>query len=152
MEDTFARFFNDVFARLDGPLHLRFFLQPAMAIFFAIRDGLRDAHQGRPAYFWSLFTEPDLRRDLLRDGWRSISKVFIIAVVLDAIYQLIVLHWFYPFETLLVAVLLALIPYALVRGPVNRIKRNSSRKPPASQQKGVIMKTASASGEDQTGK
>jgi hypothetical protein len=152
MEDTFARFFNDVFARLDGPLHLRFFLQPAMAIFFAIRDGLRDAHQGRPAYFWSLFTEPGLRRDLLRDGWRSISKVFIIAAVLDAIYQLIVLHWFYPFETLLVAVLLALIPYTLVRGPVNRIKRNLPRKPPASQQKGVIMKTASASGEDRTGK
>src|SRR5882672_8685948 len=124
MEDTFARYINDVFGRLDGPLHFRFFLQPAVAIFFAIRDGLRDARQGRPAYFWSLFTEPGLRRDLLRDGWRSISKVFIIAVVLDAIYQLIVLHWFYPFETLLVAVHLALIPYTLVRGPVNRIKRN----------------------------
>ena len=75
MDDTFTRFFNDVFARLDGPLHFRFVLQPAMAIFFAIRDGLRDARQGRPAYFWSLFTEPGLRRDLLRDGWRSISKV-----------------------------------------------------------------------------
>jgi hypothetical protein len=126
MEDTFARFFNDVFARLDGPLHFRFFLQPAMAIFFAIRDGLRDAREGRPAYFWSLFTESALRRDLLRDGWRSISKVFIVAAVLDAVYQFIVLRWFYPFETLLVAVLLALIPYLLVRGPVNRLRRRSS--------------------------
>ena len=135
MEDTFTRFFNDVFGRLDGPLHLRFFLQPGMAILFAIRDGLRDAREGRPAYFWSLFTEPALRHDLLRDGWKSISKIFIIALVLDVIYQIIVLHWFYPFETLLVAVLLALIPYVLVRGPVNRIKRISHTPPPASRQR-----------------
>jgi hypothetical protein len=126
MEETLTRVFNDILGRLDGPLHFRFFLQPGMAIFFAIRDGLRDARQGRPAYFWSLFTEPDLRGELLRDGWKSISKVFIIAAVLDLIYQLIVLRWFYPGETLLVAVLLALIPYVLVRGPVNRLKRSSS--------------------------
>lgn len=132
MEDTFTRVINDVLGRLDGPLHFRFFLQPGMAIFFAIRDGLRDARQGRPAYFWSLFTEPDLRGELLRDGWRSISKVFIIAGILDVIYQLIVLRWFYPVETLLVAVLLALIPYLLVRGPVNRLKRSFF--PPPSQQ------------------
>ena len=131
MDDTFARVFNDLFGRLDGPLHFRFFLQPSMAIFFAIRDGLRDAREERPAYFWSLFTDPDHRRDLLRDGWKSISKVFIIATVLDVIYQLIVLRWFYPFETLLVAVLLALVPYLLVRGPVNRIKRTLRRSPPS---------------------
>jgi hypothetical protein len=152
MEDTLARLINNVFGRLDGPLHFRFFLQPAMAIFFAIRDGLRDARQGRPAYFWSLFTEPDLRRDRLRDGWRSISKVFIIAAVLDVIYQFIVLHWFYPFETLLVAVLLALIPYVLVRGPVNRIKRSLSARPAASQQEVATMKAASASADQRTRK
>jgi hypothetical protein len=123
MEETLTRVVNDVLGRLDGPLHFRFFLQPAMAIFFAIRDGLRDAREGRPAYFWSLFTEPSVRRDGLRSGWKSISKVFIIAAVLDVIYQIIVLRWFYPFETLVVAVLLALVPYLLVRGPVNRIKR-----------------------------
>jgi hypothetical protein len=127
MEETLTRFFNDVFARLDGPLHFRFFLQPAMAIFFAIRDGLKDAREGNPPYFWSLFTEPDLRRDQLRHGWKSISKVFIIAAILDLIYQIIVIHWFYPFETLLVAVLLALIPYLLVRGPVTRIKRSTNK-------------------------
>jgi hypothetical protein len=124
MEETLTRVVNDVLGRLDGPLHFRFFLQPAMAIFFAIRDGLKDARDGRPAYFWSLFTEPGARRDVLRSGWKSISKVFIIAAVLDVIYQIVVLRWFYPFETLLVAVLLALVPYLLVRGPVNRIKRS----------------------------
>ena len=144
MEETFVRFFNDVFGRLDGPLHLRFFLQPSVAIILAIRDGLRDAREGRPAYFWSLFTESGRRRDLLRDGWKAISKVFIVAVALDMVYQLIVLRWFYPFETLLVAVLLALIPYLLVRGPVNRVQRSLHRPPHASQQKVETVATASA--------
>ena len=122
MDDTLTRIVNDVFGRLDGPLHFRFILQPTMATIFAIRDGLRDASTGRPPYFWSLFTEPSQRGELLRNGWKSVSKIFILAVVLDVIYQIIVYRWWYPFETLLVAVLLALIPYLVIRGPVNRIK------------------------------
>lgn len=133
MEDTLARVFNDVVGRLDGPLHFRFFLQPAMAILFATRDGLRDAREGRPPYFWSLFTDPDHRRDLLRNGWKSISKVFIIAFVLDVIYQAIVIRWLYPVETLLVAILLALVPYLLIRGTVNRLYRALHKSGPASQ-------------------
>ena len=34
-----------------------------------------------------------------------------------------VFRWIYPFETLLVAFLLACVPYLLIRGPVNRIAR-----------------------------
>jgi len=122
MEETLVRVVHNLFGGSMG----RFIFDSSSADdghFLATRDGLKDARQGQPAYFWSLFTEPILRRELLRNGWRSISKVFIIAVVLDIIYQLIVFRWFYPFETLIVAVLLALIPYLLVRGPVNRIKR-----------------------------
>lgn len=104
-----------------------------MATIFAIRDGLRDAREGQPAYFWALFTKPTLRGELLRAGWKSVSKVFILAVALDVIYQIIVYHWFYPFETLLVAVLLAFVPYLLIRGPVNRIKRSLRKPPPNSQ-------------------
>ena len=66
----------------------------------------------------------------MRTGWKSVSKIFILAVVLDVIYQVIVYHWFYPFETVLVAVLLALVPYLLIRGPVNRIKSTFRRPPP----------------------
>lgn len=127
MDDTFSRVLHDIFARLDGPLHFRFFLQPAMAIFLAIRDGVRDAREGNPPFFWSLFTDPGGRRELIRDGWKSISKVFIIAILLDVVYQIIALRWFYPFETLLVAVLLALVPYILLRGPVNRLKKRSQK-------------------------
>lgn len=125
MDNVLTRFFEDIFARLDGPLHFRFFLQPAMAIFLAIRDGLKDSRAGKPPFLWSLFTEPQHRREILQDGWKSISKVFIIAVLLDVVYQFIVFHRFYPFETLLVAVILALVPYTLVRGPVERLTRRT---------------------------
>lgn len=137
------RMINDILGRLDGPLHFRIFLQPLMAIAFAIRDGLRDARDNQPAYFWSLFAEPSHRSELLRNGWKSISRIFFLAVALDLIYQIIVFQWFYPFETLLVAVLLALIPYLIIRGPVNRIKRSLRRPPLASQQKVPTAPTAS---------
>lgn len=127
MDETFSRVVHDIYERLDGPLHFRFFLQPAMAVFLAIRDGLKDSREGNPPFFWSLFTDPGHRRQLARDGWKSISKVFIIAALLDVVYQIIVVRWFYPFETLLVAVLLALLPYTLVRGPVNRLKKGSQK-------------------------
>jgi hypothetical protein len=92
-----------------------------MATFFAIRDGLKDARTGRPAYLWALFTHPQHRRELLRDGWRSAGKIVIIAAVLDVIYQLIVLHGHRPVQTVFIATLLAVVPYIMFRGPVNRI-------------------------------
>ncbi len=54
-------------------------------------------------------------------GWMRIGKIFILAVVLDVIYQIKVYHWWYPGETLAVAILLAIVPYIIVRGPINRI-------------------------------
>lgn len=121
MEEIIARILKNLFGRLDGPFHLRLLLQPTMATIFAVRDGLKDARSERAPYFWAVFTHPAHRAELLRDGWKSVSKVFIIAFVLDVIYQLIVLRWVYPGEVLLVASLLALVPYLLIRGPVNRI-------------------------------
>jgi uncharacterized membrane-anchored protein YhcB (DUF1043 family) len=47
--------------------------------------------------------------------------VFLVALVLDAIYQIIVFHWFYPLQALIIATLLALVPCMLVRAVGNRI-------------------------------
>ena len=85
MDDTLSRMVHDMLGRIDGPLHFRIILQPTMATIFAIRDGLRDAREGKPAYFWSLFTKPSLRSEELRSGWKSESKIFILAVCLDLI-------------------------------------------------------------------
>ena len=119
--EIWNRVVENLFGRLDGPLHFRFFMQPAMAILFAVIDGIKDAKLGRPAYFWAMVKNPEQRRELLKIGWKRIAKIFILAVILDVIYQIKVYRWFYPGETLIVAIFLAIVPYLLVRGPVDRL-------------------------------
>ena len=110
--------------RLSGPLKFRFILQPGMAIFLAIRGGLKD---GKPPYFWALLKGTAAERlTMLKDGWKAIGKLFITATVMDAIYQYIVDRAVYPSEAVLVALILAVVPYLLVRGPIDRIVRHSS--------------------------
>jgi len=127
LEELVTRVWDNLIGRVGGPLTFRLILQPAVAAIFAILAGLKDAREGRPAYFWTILVSPANRRALLREGWRAVAKVFIVAVVIDAVYQFIVLRWFYPGEALIVAFLLAFVPYLLIRGPVNRIARRWSR-------------------------
>jgi hypothetical protein len=86
--DLLSAFWADVLARLDGPLHFRFFVQPLMAMLFAVRDGRRDARRGRSAYLWTFLTDPAQRRYLFESGWKGISKIFVLACVLDIAYQI----------------------------------------------------------------
>jgi hypothetical protein len=118
-----GRIWEDLAGRLTGPMQFRLFLQPAMATIFAIRDGIRDACNGEPAYFWSLFTDPMHRCQRIRAGWKAVWRVFTLAVAMDIIYQLIATHGIYPGETLLVAASLAILPYIVLRGPINRMIR-----------------------------
>jgi hypothetical protein len=119
--DVLSRFFGSFLPRLDGPLHFRFIMQPTMAIILAIIDGIKDAKAGRPAYLWTMVKDPVQRRELMKLGWKRVAKIFALAVVLDLIYQVKVYHWWYPGETVAVAILLAIVPYFLVRGPINRL-------------------------------
>jgi hypothetical protein len=128
MDDVLARIWNDLFGRLTGPLTLRLYLQPAMAMLFALRDGLKDARAGRPAYLWTVFSHAEERRRLLAEGWKAIGKVFILAILLDVVYQLMVFRRIYPVEVLDVAVILAVVPYALLRGAITRLARFWSRR------------------------
>lgn len=123
MEDIWMRIVENMTDRVSGPLKFRFILQPAMAVFFAIVSGLKDARTGKPPYFWSLVTEPAHRADMLKDGWKSVGKVFVIALVLDVAYQIYVLHFVYPGEAIIVALALAILPYLILRGLVTRIAR-----------------------------
>ena len=123
MENFLSTFVTDFIGRFDGPLHFRLFVQPLMAILFAVRDGSRDAREGRSAYLWSLLTNPDERRYLLESGWQGIAKVFILAFVLDIVYQFMQWRGLKPLQALLTAIILAVIPYALLRGPINRLMR-----------------------------
>ena len=123
MEDIFARIWENLADRVSGPMWLRLIIQPSVAIFFAARDGLKDLRAGRPPYLWRVLTQQEHRRDLIRDAWTSIAKVFTMALIADGIYQLIVQRWIYPFEIIIIAFLLAIVPYLLIRGPLNRLIR-----------------------------
>jgi hypothetical protein len=121
MDEILTRFATDIDHRVGGPLTFRLILQPLMAAILAVIAGVRDARQGKPPYFWALLTNPSHRDAMMKDGWHSVGKVFILAIVLDVIYQIIVLHRIYPGEALIVAFLLAILPYLLLRGLVTRI-------------------------------
>lgn len=123
MEEFWVRLSESLIGRVSGPMHFRLFLQPVMAVVFAVMAGLADAKSGKPPYFWALLTNPEHRRDMIKDGWKDVSKVFVMAIIMDVIYQYIVAKFIYPGEALLVAFLLAIVPYLLLRGLITRIAR-----------------------------
>lgn len=128
MEEMLARLWENLGGRIGGPMSLRLLIQPAVATLLAIRAGLADAQAGKPPYLHTIVTRASDRQELLRHGWKSLAKIFTMAIVLDVVYQLIVERWIYPLESLIVAFVLACVPYLLVRGPVNRIATALRRK------------------------
>jgi hypothetical protein len=94
-----------------------------MAVLLALRAGIQDAKEGRQGYLWSILSNPERRLQLLHEGWRGARTPFLAAIVLDCIYQIITVRFIYPLELLFTATLLALVPYALLRGPFNRVAR-----------------------------
>jgi hypothetical protein len=106
--------------RVDGPMAFRFIIQPAVAVAFSILAGLRDARSGTPPrLFWQAVVYRGGRvRELMRLAWEDMHRVFALACVLDMAYTLLVYHWIYPLQTLIVAFSLAILPYVLLRGRV----------------------------------
>jgi hypothetical protein len=125
MEQFLARILENLARRVTGPMKFRLVLQPFTAIFLATLGGLRDARAGKPPYFWALFADARERSAMLKDGWKSVGRLFLLALGLDVVYQFIERRFVYPGEAVLVAVILAIVPYLLVRGSVNRIARLS---------------------------
>jgi hypothetical protein len=125
MDEILNRVWENLLGRSAGPMSFRMIMQPTVATIIAIRAGLNDAREGRPAFLWAALSNPAYRPELLRQGWKDVGKVFIFAMVLDAIYQLIVHRGVYILEMLLTAIALAIVPYILVRGPVNRLARKT---------------------------
>ena len=119
MEEMIIRGIEDLGARVTGPMHFRIYLQPLMASILGVIAGLRDARAGKPAFFSAMFTAR--RAEVIREMLRSVGRVFIFAVILDIIYQLVVQHWIYPLETVITAFILAIVPYFLIRGITDRI-------------------------------
>jgi hypothetical protein len=106
-----------------GPMAFRFILQPSMAAIAAIRDGVKDARGGRSPYFWTIARNPRKRIGRLREGLTATARIILFALAMDLIYQLLVFKTFYPNEAVIVALVLAFVPYLLIRGPATRIVR-----------------------------
>lgn len=124
MDELWNRFSVDMLVRFTtGPMKFRLVLQPLMASFFAIRAGLADARTGTQPYFARLITDTGNRKAIIEDGLKSVGRVFIFAVVLDVVYQLWQLSTVYPIQAFVVAVILAIVPYLIVRGITTRIAR-----------------------------
>jgi hypothetical protein len=121
MGDLIARIVENLVGRTGGPFSFRLILQPMFAIVLAVRAGVEDARADRPAYFWAVLTNPKARGELLREGWKAVATIFVLASLIDVVYQLLVFRWVYLGEMLIIAFLLACAPYLLVRGPINRI-------------------------------
>ena len=125
--ENLGRLWSDILDRPTGPMMFRFILQPTMAIIAALRDGVKDARLGRRPYIWALIYGtygPEGRGGRLWEGIISTARIVILGVVMDIIYQWRVLSTFYPVQSVVIAILLAFVPYLLLRGPIARIARH----------------------------
>ena len=123
IQEFLTRFWDQLIAQWSGPLSFRLILNPVMATILAVLDGLKDARAGRSPYLRTILFDPSQRGAYLREGLKRVSRVIILSFVMDAIYQFMVLRRFYVGEALVTVFVLAVLPYALIRGTVHRIVR-----------------------------
>jgi hypothetical protein len=109
--------------RPGGAMTFRFILQPVMATVAAMVDGINDAKTGRSYYLWTILADPAKRMGRLHEGLISTARVLLLGLCMDGIYQYIAFDVFHPAEAVIIAVLLAFVPYLLLRGPIARIAR-----------------------------
>lgn len=121
--DMLTRGVDQLLGRASGPLHFRLLMMPTVVTILAVRAGLKDAREGQPAFLWAILTNGSERQRLLHTAVEDIGGIFIVAVVLDTTYQILVLRAFYIIQMLIVAVAFSIVPYVLIRGPITRLTR-----------------------------
>ena len=126
--DMLFRRGEHLLGRFSGPLNFRLVVMPTVVTLLALRADWKDAREGRPAFLGAFITDPIERHRLFRMALKDVGRIFVVAIVLDTVYQLIVFRWVYPGEVLVVAVVCAIVPYVLVRGPITRLARLAYRR------------------------
>lgn len=121
--EVHQRLWQDIFDRPGGPMSFRFILQPLMAAIAAFADGAKDARLGRQPYLTRLLSGSAGRSNMLSEAVISTGRILVLGLVMDAIYQFIVLKTFYPGEMVIITLALCLVPYLLLRGPFSRLAR-----------------------------
>ncbi len=127
--DELHRLWRNIAARPGGPMTFRFVLQPTMAALAAWRDGVSDARLDRLPYLSAILLGDERRGPRLWEAVVSTGRILILGVVVDVAYQLAFLDSFFPGESAIIAILLAFLPYALLRGPIARLARGRTARP-----------------------
>jgi hypothetical protein len=120
---AFERIWQNLLDRPSGPMTFRFVLQPIMATIAAMVDGVKDARTGRTPYLWTILRNPAERGSRLNEGLIATARVILLGLCMDVIYQFIAFDTFHPAEAVIIAGLLAFVPYLLLRGPIARVAR-----------------------------
>lgn len=107
--------------RLTGPMHVRFIVQPVMAIILGIRDGVRDAREGRTPLIWDLCTQREGRARKLKEVLTRLMVPLIVAIVLDAVVQYMLFQRVRVLGAIFVGTVIMGLPYSIARGIANRI-------------------------------
>ena len=118
-----ARLWQNLFERPGGPMVFRFFLQPTMAAIAAWRDGLNDARTGRTPFFAGALADPAQRTARLNEALVATARIILLGLAMDGIYQAIEFGTFHPVEAVIIALVLAFVPYLLLRGLIARAAR-----------------------------
>jgi hypothetical protein len=118
-----ARVWQNLLERAGGPMTFRFILQPVMATIAAFLDGVKDARAGRAPFWETVLTHPAQRAVRLQEAVIATARIILLGLVMDAIYQFIEFKTFHPAEAVIIALLLAFVPYVALRGIISRIAR-----------------------------
>jgi hypothetical protein len=121
--DERARLWYNLVGRQDGPMTFRYFLQPTMGAIAAWQAGLVDARTGRSPFLWGAITDPAERRARFDEALIATSRIILLGLVMDIIYQAIVFRTFFPGEAVIFALALAFVPYVILRGLFARAAR-----------------------------
>lgn len=118
-----SAFIEDIPRRLSGPGRFRFVLQPLIAVILGIRSGRSDARAGRPPYLYGLVFHQHLRRELLRSSFETVINLMLMGILMDAVFQWIILGVSHPGAALVFGPVLIVIPYSIARALTNRLTR-----------------------------
>lgn len=121
LDEALSRGWEDLVGRWGGPMSFRFLMQPAVAMLFAIRAGVRDARKHAPPLLWAALSNPGSRRERWQQIWADVGTVFVVALILDSIYQIVVHSGIFTLELLITAAALALLPYIIARSLVTLV-------------------------------
>ena len=116
-------FIEDIPKRLAGPGWFRFILQPLFAILLGIRSGIADARNARPPYLFGVLFNRAHRRELLESTLMTLVNLLLMGVLLDSVFQYVILGACYPGAALVVGPTLIVAPYTVARALANRLVR-----------------------------